>query len=205
MRRENSNVMRFAIDIGERLFVVLLGLPFLAAFGAAVLHHPSFILVALSETLAVVLILIRKPGEIAIRAVPVLAAFAGTALPLLVRPHGASIVPSPISSTVMLTGLSLTILSKFYLNRSFGLVAANRGVKVGGPYRIIRHPMYLGYIVNQLGFLLASFNVTNLSIYVVAWACQIIRVREEESVLLNDATYQQFAGRVTARLIPGVY
>jgi protein-S-isoprenylcysteine O-methyltransferase Ste14 len=205
MRRENSSLMRFAIDIGERLFVVLLGLPFLAAFSAAVLHHPSFILVALSETLAVVLILIRKPGEIAIKAVPVLAAFAGTALPLLVRPHGASIVSPLISSVVMLTGLSLTILSKFYLNRSFGLVAANRGVKVGGPYRIIRHPMYLGYIVNQLGFLLASFNVTNLAIYLVAWVCQIIRVHEEESVLLNDATYQQFAGRVTARLIPGVY
>lgn len=205
MRQQSSNLMPIALDISERLFVVLLGIPFLMAFGVALLHHHSFILVTLSETLAIVLILIRKPGEIAVRAIPVLAAFAGTALPLLVRPQGTSLVPTLISSTVMFAGLGLTILSKLYLNRSFGLVAANRGVKVGGPYRVVRHPMYLGYIINQAGFLLASFSLLNFSIYLLAWTCQIIRVREEESVLLNDSAYRQFAGKVTARLIPGVF
>jgi protein-S-isoprenylcysteine O-methyltransferase Ste14 len=205
MERESSRLMRIAIDVGERLFVVLLGIPFITAFLSVIRLHPNFILLTLSETLGVILILTRKPGEISVRALSVFVAFGGTALPLVVRPGGASLVPPLVSSAVMLVGLLLSLLSKIYLNRSFGLVAANRGVKVGGPYRIVRHPMYLGYIINQLGFLTASFSPTNLAIYLLAWTFQIARVREEEHVLQQDPSYRQFAGRVTSKLIPGVF
>ena len=205
MGRESSKLLRIAIDVGERLFVVLLGVPFLAAFLAAIRLNPNFVLLTLSEMLGVIFILTRRPGQISVRARSVFLAFAGTALPLLVRPGGASLAPSPVSSSIMLIGLLLSLLSKLYLNRSFGLVAANRGVKVGGPYRIVRHPMYLGYIVNQIGFLVASFSLANLAVYLLAWTFQIARVREEEQVLQQDPSYRQFACRVTAKLIPGVY
>ena len=197
--------MKIAIDIGERLFVVLLAVPFVAAFLSAIRFHPMFILLALSEMPGVIFVLIRRPGEISVRASSVFVAFAGTALPLLIRPSGASLVPSVVSSAVMLFGLSLSLLSKLYLNRSFGLIAANRGVKVGGPYQIVRHPMYLGYIINQVGFLTASFSLANLSIYLLAWTLQIARVREEEGMLQRDPAYRQFAERVRSRLIPRVY
>jgi protein-S-isoprenylcysteine O-methyltransferase Ste14 len=105
----------------------------------------------------------------------------------------------------MIAGLLLSVLSKLYLNRSFGLVAANRGVKIGGPYRFVRHPMYLGYIINQLGFLIASFTLANFAIYIAAWTFQILRLREEEAILCLDPRYRQFAESVSARLIPGVY
>lgn len=205
MGRESSKSLRIAVDVGERLFVVLLGVPFLAAFVSAMRLHPNFILLTLSEMLGVIFILTRKPGEISVRAKSVFVAFAGTALPLLVRPGGAALIPSLISSSVMLIGLSVSLLSKLYLNRSFGLVAANRGVKMGGPYRIVRHPMYLGYIINQLGFLAASFSLLNLVIYLLAWSFQIARVGEEEQVLQQDPSYREFAGRVTSKLIPGIY
>ena len=205
MGRQPAGFVRLALDLGERIFVILLGLPFILAFIRAAKVHPSFILVLLSEALAIVLILTRKRGEIAVRPLAVLAAFAGTALPLMVRPGGGAIAPQLISSILMFGGLSVSILSKLYLNRSFGMIAANRGIKLGGPYRVVRHPMYLGYIINQLGFLTASFSVPNLGIYLAAWAFQLVRMHEEEEVLRKDSSYLQFAGKVTARLIPGVY
>ncbi len=205
MGRQIAGFVRLALDLGERLFVILLGAPFILVFVRAARVHPNFVLVLLSETLAIVLILTRKRGEIAVRPLAVLAAFAGTALPLLVRPGGTAILPSLFSSVLMFGGLTVSILSKLYLNRSFGMIAANRGIKVGGPYRIVRHPMYLGYMINQLGFLMASFSLANLGIYLAAWSFQLVRVHEEEEVLRLDSSYRQFAGRVTARLIPGVY
>ena len=205
MGRQNPAFVRLTLDVGERIFVILLGTPFIVAFIRAVALHPSFILVLISETLAMVLILTRRRGEIALRPLAVLSAFAGTALPLMVRPGGAAIAPQLVSSILMFGGLSVSILSKLYLNRSFGMIAANRGIKIGGPYRIVRHPMYLGYIVNQLVFLTASFSIANLAIYVAAWSFQLVRVHEEEEILRLDQSYQQFASRVTSRLIPGVY
>jgi protein-S-isoprenylcysteine O-methyltransferase Ste14 len=60
-------------------------------------------------------------------------------------------------------------------------------------------------MVSQLGFLAASFSLFNLVVYLFAWSLQLLRVREEENVLRQDLSYREFAGRVTARLVPGVF
>jgi protein-S-isoprenylcysteine O-methyltransferase Ste14 len=200
-----ERLVQLALDIGERLFMVMIAVPFLSAFLRALPTHPNLVLLATSEMLSVALILTRRRGAVSVRAVSVVAGFAGTALPLLVRPGGALLAPTALCTVLMLGGLALAIFSKLYLNRSFGLVAANRGVKIGGPYRFVRHPMYLGYIVNQFGFLLISFSIVNLVIYAAAWTAQLVRVREEELVLNQDPAYRTLARRVTSRLIPGVY
>ena len=102
----------------------------------------------------------------------------------------------------MAIGLAINISAKLALNRSFGLVAANRGVKQGGPYKLVRHPMYLGYFVTQLGFLLSSFSWFNLAIYVVAWVFQVLRIIEEEKFLSEDPEYRAFMIRVPRRILP---
>lgn len=200
-----SNVMQRIADLGERVFLILLAIPFLWAFARALPTHPTVILLAASEMLGVILIVIRRSAPLRIGTVPVLTAFCGTALPLLVRPGGMQLVPTIVGSTCMGAGLALSVASKLYLNRSFGLIAANRGVKSGGPYRVVRHPMYLGYMVNQLGFLSMNLSIANILIYLVAWSCQLVRVAEEEAVLKQDEAYRQFTRRVRSRLIPGLY
>ena len=197
--------VRKLVDWGERIFIVLLAIPFLFSFAIALPSHPNIVLTAISEMLTVAFILIRRPGAIAVAPIPILVAFGGSAFPLLVRPGGTDLAPALVSSTLMTCGLALSVASKLYLNRSFGCVAANRGVKVRGPYRLVRHPMYLGYITTQFGFLLGNFDWTNLTIYSAAWMFQILRVREEENVLRDDPVYRDFAGRVGWRLIPRVY
>ena len=46
---------------------------------------------------------------------------------------------------------SSAMAAKFSLARSFGLAPANRGVKSRGAYAFLRHPMYLGYVVEWIG------------------------------------------------------
>jgi protein-S-isoprenylcysteine O-methyltransferase Ste14 len=190
------------IDILERLFVVILASEFLASLAGAFHVHPQVVLLAVSEVLSVTFIVLRKDGQVRHTAYAFFIALAGTSLPLLVRPDGVRLGPEIATDILMAAGVCVTIWAKFSLNRSFGIVAANRGVKTEGPYRLVRHPMYTGYFLTQLGFLLACFSFSNLAFYLVAWVLQLLRIKEEESVLMNDATYRSYASRVKWRLMP---
>jgi len=199
-----SNLIQRIADFGEKIFLICIAIPFLWAFAKVLPTHPTLVLLCASEMIGVILILIRRPAPLRIGTLSVLAAFCGSALPLLVRPGDMQLVPTIVGSTCMSAGLALSVASKLYLNRSFGLIAANRGVKSRGPYRIVRHPMYLGYFVNQLGFLSLNLSIANSLIYLIAWSFQIIRVAEEEAVLRQDESYRQFTQRVRSRVIPGL-
>jgi protein-S-isoprenylcysteine O-methyltransferase Ste14 len=91
------------------------------------------------------------------------------------------------------------------LRRSFGLAAANRGVVRGGPYRVVRHPIYLGYLCAHLGFLLNNPTWWNAGVYAVATAFQIYRILAEERVLGADPAYAEFRKQVRWRLAPGLF
>lgn len=193
------------VDYGERLFLILLAGPFLIAFGKALPTHPYLISIAVIELLSIALILIRRPGTMATAPYPIAIAFVGSAMPLFARPDGEALIPTSIGSTMMFAGLFLSIAAKLWLNRSFGIIAANRGVKRGGPYRMVRHPMYLGYIVTQTGFLLLNFSPMLLLFYFVAWVAQVLRVVEEERILFDDPAYRKFAQSTRWRVLPGVF
>jgi protein-S-isoprenylcysteine O-methyltransferase Ste14 len=89
--------------------------------------------------------------------------------------------------------------------RSFGLVAANRGVVQTGPYRVVRHPIYSGYVVVYAAFILAYPSVRNLASELSATVLIVIRIIAEERVLSADPAYQAFKARVPFRLIPGLF
>jgi protein-S-isoprenylcysteine O-methyltransferase Ste14 len=193
-------------DFAERILVVLICIPFFIAFARVLPTHPSYIVIAISELLAVALVLIRKPGAMTITPYAFAIAIFGTTAPLLIRPTGGiALAPEAVSTTITIAGLALSIAAKLFLNRSFGIVAANRGVKKGGPYALVRHPMYLGYIVSQVGFLLAVFSALNLAAYLVAWTFQILRIREEEKLLIGDDEYVDFTSTTRWRLVPGLF
>ncbi|HKR91601.1 isoprenylcysteine carboxylmethyltransferase family protein, partial [Novosphingobium sp.] len=124
--------------------------------------------------------------------------------PLLILPVGKQILPDAISTTLVTGGVALSILAKLSLRRSFGLVAANRGVKRSGLYRFVRHPMYSGYLINHLGILLLFLSVWNVAVIALCWILLWMRAGEEEKVLLQDPAYRSYASAVRSRLIPGV-
>ena len=129
------------IRLAERVFLILLSLSVIARLAPAFVTHPQVAIFLASELVAVVLLLIQRRGEWTVEPRPVLIAFIGTGVALLVVPEGVTIASNAVSSTLILTGGAIALAAKLSIGRSFGVVPANRGVKRGGTYRLIRHPM----------------------------------------------------------------
>jgi protein-S-isoprenylcysteine O-methyltransferase Ste14 len=122
------------------------------------------------------------------------------------EPHAPGpIGPIGLSFGILIVGLVIQIAAKIVLGSRFGIVAANRGVSDLGPYRLVRHPMYAGYTVMHVAFLLAVPSIWNAAVYTLALIFQIIRIRREERILQDDPSYLAFARRVRYRLFPGLY
>ncbi len=198
-----------ALDFAERTVLLVL-------FGAMawrflqdwiVSGNPLGPILLLSEGSVILFLVIRRfAAEITMRPLDWAAAALGTALPLLAKPSGAEpLAPLALCLAMMMGGFALQVAAKLTLRRSFGVVAANRGVKAGGPYRLVRHPMYAGYLLTQAGFLLGDPNAFNAAIYAAAVGFQIQRILAEESLLSRDPAYRALTEKVRYRLVPGVF
>jgi len=197
---------------GERISKVIIVTLFSAmavriARDAAMTRHVTGLLLLVSEALVVVFTMIRRPAGVVDRTLNarILTMFS-TFAPQLVRP--ASLHPlAPDSFTVMLSGagLILVMLAKLSLGRSFGLIPANRGVVSTGLYRFVRHPIYMGYLLTHVGFVIANPVGWNFFILAAADVTLLLRAVREEQTLVSDAAYCDYMGRVRWRLVPGVF
>jgi protein-S-isoprenylcysteine O-methyltransferase Ste14 len=180
---------------------------FLRAHGLAFLecHRVSLLFLMAKETIDVTMYLSRGPATAVSRsAYSFIIAFCGTAWPMLYRPTHDRIdflLPSLLQAAAIL----FQIYAMVSLNRSFGFVAANRGIKTRGLYRFVRHPLYLGYISMQFGYLINNFSTHNLSVFALATFLQVLRIFEEENLLRKDEQYQTYAAQIRWRLIPGLF
>lgn len=111
----------------------------------------------------------------------------------------------PLWMALQIVGVAGALACLVALGRSFGIVAANRGVQTTGPYRIVRHPMYASYIVSSAGYLLENPSPANTVVWLLVWVCQLTRIDKEEEVLSADPAYRAYRGRVRRRLIPFLY
>jgi protein-S-isoprenylcysteine O-methyltransferase Ste14 len=122
---------------------------------------------------------------------------------LFARPAAGGAVA--VGEPLQLLGLALAVVSLGVLGRSFGVVAANRGVKTRGPYRIVRHPAYAGYLVAYSGYVVENPSPRNVLLLIVGTAFQIGRIVYEERTLSLDARYRRYCEHVRFRLLPFVY
>jgi protein-S-isoprenylcysteine O-methyltransferase Ste14 len=113
--------------------------------------------------------------------------------------------PFAAMEIVQLAGFAIVLVALGALGRSFGIVAANRGVKTRGLYSLVRHPAYSGYLVSYLGYVAENPSLRNGILLVVGTAAQLVRISEEERMLGLDQAYREYLGRVRRRLIPYVY
>ncbi|MEE8451752.1 MAG: methyltransferase [Thermoguttaceae bacterium] len=160
-----------------------------------------------SEGLVVLLVLIRRTAsDVSRRPTDWLLAFSATTAPLLVQPTmGQALLPQSIGVSIMLAGMVIQVHAKLVLGRSMGLVAANRGLKLEGPYRYLRHPMYAGYLLTHVGFLMMNPTGWNLAVYSLCYALQIPRLLAEERLLCRDPRYAKHIASVRYRLFPGLF
>jgi protein-S-isoprenylcysteine O-methyltransferase Ste14 len=169
--------------------------------------NPFAPLLLASETLIALFVLLRRPSaSISVRRSDWAAAFAATLLPLLLDP-GAREAPGLIVPGVLLFvfGTCWQLWAKLVLRRSFGIAPANRGVKKGGPYRGMRHPMYFGYFVTEVGILMLMPSAWNFVLYGATWALQVFRLLREEELLMRDPAYRAYAAEVRWRVLPRLF
>lgn len=158
-----------------------------------------------SEGLVLIFTLLRRPSEQVSRNLgDWLLAVGATCLPLTVAPGGTSL-SVVLGGLLGLVGFLCNVAAKLSLGRSFGILPANRGVKHVGPYRFVRHPMYAGYVLGHIGFLLVAPTWWNLSVYAMALVLQLFRLQAEERLLSVDPGYRDYSARVRYRLVPGLY
>jgi protein-S-isoprenylcysteine O-methyltransferase Ste14 len=94
------------------------------------------------------------------------------------------------------------LISVLFLGRCFGVLPEARGLVTHGPYRLVRHPVYLGEIGACAGLALAAPSIFNAGVLAVLTSAQAVRMRLEERALTRAfPDYEDYATR-TPRLIP---
>lgn len=162
-------------------------------------------LLLVSEGIVVAFVLVRRPAsKISHSAIDWIIAFSGTIFSLLVIPGGPPILGST-GPFLIVAGILLHLGAKLSLRRSFGVVAADRGIKATGMYYFVRHPMYLGYFLSHLGYLSIAPGWWNLSVYALGWSFLVARMYAEERILRSNPDYRAYVEKVPYRLIPFLF
>jgi protein-S-isoprenylcysteine O-methyltransferase Ste14 len=198
-----------AVRISQAALNILVVLLFLLSLYASYQHFlnsrsiQSFGILAVSS-LFLGLFLARRRAVAESPSLPLwLLAVAGTALPLLLRPSDAPGLVRP-GTVMQLVGIVMVAAGLLSLRRSFAVVPGNRGVRDGGLYRIVRHPIYISELVAVVGTVLVYPSTANWVLWIALCGVQFARARAEEEFLSSDPLYRAYRERVRYRLIPGV-
>ena len=196
----------------DLVFVVLASY-FLVAYARSFFFnlqlHPSFLLYQtlflIYQLMALALLLMRKNMVVfSSKILDYLYTLVALVSPMFFRPvvgRGSSLV----GELFVLVGAFLTIGAVFSLNDSFGIGPENRGIKRNGMYRIVRHPMYSGYLLTETGLVLNNLSPFNLVILAIAGFFLVLRLRGEERLLKEDPAYRAYAEKTPWKLVPFLF
>jgi protein-S-isoprenylcysteine O-methyltransferase Ste14 len=119
----------------------------------------------------------------------------------LLAPAQTPLVNPWLPLILMVLGADLVLLSLFYLRRSFSVTPQAHAVRQGGPYALIRHPMYAGNILSVFGLGLLIGTAESLLLSFAIAGLQIARAKFEERVLFSAfPDYQEYRGKAGAFL-----
>ncbi len=180
---------------------------FLIANTASLIEQPrlSVVFLVVFQSTIVALSIVRRDVQTVDRRVVAFAAgWAGTVLPLFLRPtaSGADLL---VGQAFQVGGLALQLVAVLSLGRSFGIVAADRGIQTGGAYRLVRHPIYAAYLVADVGFVMSHPTAGNVAAISAAAVTQVIRIWFEERHLSENPEYAEFCRIRRWRLVPGIW
>jgi len=102
-------------------------------------------------------------------------------------------------------GAALTIAAFLSLGGSFGVLPALRAAVTRGPYRIVRHPAYVGELVMAAACFAAGPSLLAVVPWLLLLPGVVWRIQAEESVLSRGEDYARYQSHVRWRLVPGVW
>ena len=196
-------------DLVARAVIVVLFSMMAIRFGTDFLStgRMTGLLLLVSETLVVVLTVMRRSAVTVDRSTRarLLTTLSVLGPPLLQPANVAALLPQSWTVAASAVGLAIVIAGKITLGRSFGLMPANRGVVSSGVYRIVRHPIYLGYLITHVAFLVATPSAWNIAALLAADAALLARAVCEEQTLARDERYRTYQQTVRWRVCPGIF
>jgi protein-S-isoprenylcysteine O-methyltransferase Ste14 len=204
-----ANDVRLASELLARLVVVtlftLMSINLLSDFLRT--HRVTGLLLLVSEALVAVLTIVRRRTAIVDRSPgAAVVTLMSLMFPTLLRTiSGPGLIPDRLTAVVSAAGLLVVIAGKLTLGRSFGIAPANRGVVIAGPYTLVRHPIYAGYLLTHVAFACAYPTVRNIAVLAVTDVALVLRALCEERFLAADHTYRSYCRRVGWHLVPGVF
>jgi protein-S-isoprenylcysteine O-methyltransferase Ste14 len=109
------------------------------------------------------------------------------------------------SASLLFLGSIGSVFVIFWLGRSFAIMPEARAVVMVGPYKYIRHPLYLAECVGILGLMLEFAQPLSFFVFLLVLSVQIPRMWFEEKVLRDTfPSYRDYANK-TFRFLPGIY
>ena len=137
--------------------------------------------------------------------IAILTAFLPFTLPLLKNNSFVGPLNALISSVIIILGMLLTIYALLALGRNVSIIPQARKLVKNGPYRLVRHPLYLGELISVFGIVAAEVTISKMMVFLLLMAAQIYRSLREERLLESIFhEYQEYCSR-TPRFIPGVF
>ncbi|HEX3599655.1 MAG TPA: isoprenylcysteine carboxylmethyltransferase family protein [Lacipirellulaceae bacterium] len=196
------NAREFFFNALLAAFFLYLAFNFLSEYQRT--ERLSSLLFVIFELIVVVVAFIRRaPKAVSWNALDWVYTALGSVLPLLLYPAPGE--PNWFWFAVQCVGETISVLGIFTLNRSFGAVPANRGIKTVGLYHVVRHPIYCGYTLVDIAMVMQNFSTRNICLAIAHLIVQTLRILSEERLLLQDPSYAEYAARVKWRLLPGVW
>lgn len=200
------------------IFFFLLGCSALNAYSNAgklslndltrILFVTHAVLMVCFYLLIIVLFFLRStPKANSHRLMPKILAYVGTFMPfslIFTKITEVNVASTLLSTCIMTVGMLFSLYSLKTLGKSFGITPQARTLVQEGPYRFIRHPLYVGELIALGGAILTGFSAQRLCIYLVWIAIQSYRAIQEEILLEQTiADYSAYKAQ-TRRFIPGL-
>ena len=173
---------------------------------ATLIHH---MLLICFYSLVVFLYFIRSAAKsttksLIAKTIALIASFLPFAIPFLSSSSNNSGIMLTANLITML-GMLISLYSLGALGKSFSIIPQARALVQTGPYKLVRHPLYLGELISLMGIVLARFSISAMTIYCLIIALQIYRALQEERLLAGIFPEYESYSLKKARFLPGIF